>query len=613
MKRNNFFVSKLKGELNMKRTLVTLALVTAFVFAFSAVAAASLPAGALPTGTNRGFTPIRTQAEVDAGYQQGFITFDEARAEMARNFGAGGFYEGAAGADLQGTAHGGYVTATTKCAVCHSAHRASGYNPEARVGDVSGSSTGDINLANVRNQSFLTAGATSCTACHTPGGAQVADLLVEWGLPNGGPHAYPGRGCSMCHNAGIHGLQTSSFNVMNVFMLGNTRSRTSTGANWPTTGDPLNRDEQIRAELGTSAETARLQRGGVLDVPVDSPSFTVNAGVTNFANATWWYDGDRSLGPAGTTPPAFGAGVTAGGTQFGAARSLATAYTCGEAGCHSTTAMFNLNWGMGFDRANKIGPSGGDVDGVNTVTGHVMPSVRTTGGANNACGPCHAGNPAGFPTASSEAGARDVSRLAYGCDQCHDMVGVATNTTAWPHGNRNILVYEWQADGTQEENMAAAGNLWMYGGNIARSTELLTAPGSAVTTAQATQNGGQSNANILAIGGGTQFRGPTSENTSFADQSWLVLTDVTSGRYGVMTAANGTALTGSGLTDGSCLKCHVALDRSSLDALGSMGADALQHAWRGGPSQPVSADLVLNPTWDGQPPNNGSGRLFLYR
>ncbi|MCL2871228.1 MAG: hypothetical protein FWE26_06380, partial [Coriobacteriia bacterium] len=82
-----------------------------------------------------------------------------------------------------------------------------------------------------------------------------------------------------------------------------------------------------------------------------------------------------------------------------------------------------------------------------------------------------------------------------------------------------------------------------------------------------------------------------------ADQSWMVLTGVTSGRYGMLG-------TGSGLTDGSCLKCHVALDTGSLGALSSVGADALRHAWEQG--------SVTNPTWDGLPVS-GAQRLFLYR
>ena len=590
--KNTIFVSKSKGELNMKRSILTLALVVAFVLAFGAAAQA----------TFRGFTPIRTQAEVDAGMLQGFITFPEARAEMERNFGAGGAFEGDVGATLQNTAHGGYVTTTTKCVVCHSAHRAPGVNPDAIEGPTS-SSSGGTNLANVQNQSFLTAGSATCESCHVASGVQSSRLLVEWGPNGGGPHAAPRRGCMFCHNAGIHGLSGSSFNVMNVFMLGNTRRGTDGG---PSPTGIETRDQQIRREI----EEGRVLRGGMLDVPVNSsfPAGT-NVAPTPTTGSTWWYNGTRALGPIGALP-----GVDdVNGMHYGAARSLATAYTCGEQGCHVTTAMFNLNWGMGFDRADRVTAATGtiaDGDHVRTggnptgtarmeVTGHIMPSLRSTGGANgNTCGPCHGGNASGFPTASTVAGTVDLSRRAYGCDQCHDMVGVATNSTAWPHGNRDILVYEWDADGVQHENMMAAGNLWMYSGNIARSADAPNLTGNPGAAAQ-------------------RALGPTSVNPFFADQSWIVLTGVTNGRYGLPNNPAGSyfdhptygayAPAGStGLTDGSCLKCHVALDPASLGALNSVGADAIRHTWPGTQGGP------LNPSWDGSA-MTGSARLFLYR
>ena len=536
----------------MKKTILSLALVIAFVFAFTAVAQA----------TYRGFTPVRTAAEVEAGAKQGFITFQEAQAEMARND---------VPVALQNSAHGGYVTTTTKCATCHSAHRATGINPDAAAGDASGSSSGAINTANVQNQSFLTAGEGTCEGCHIPSCSQASTLLVEWAATGAGPHAGAGSqvggACMLCHNAGVHGLTGSQFNVMNVYMLGNVRRTTSAQTVAET------RDAQITREI----QEGKVLRGQVLDVPQINSLDTSSVAASPSLASTWWYNGERSLGPIGTTPPAFGEGVTAGGIQFGAARSLATAYTCGEAGCHMNTAMFNLNWGMGFDR-RADDASTPNWDNTREVTGHVMPSVRVAGGENRACGPCHAGNPAGFPTASTTAGVRDDSRLAFGCDQCHDMVGVATNSTAWPHGNRNIQVYEWLADGTQIETTVASGNLWMYGGSIARSADNLVSAGNADQR--------------------VTFTGNNSNNLSFADQSWTVLTGVTSGR-------NGLPGTGTGLLDGSCLKCHVPLDSASMDAKNSIGADALRHAWR------HSGD-ALNPTWDGTAPS-GSNRLFLYK
>ena len=876
----------------MKRTIVILALVTAFVLAFTAVAQA----------TWRGFTPVRTVNQLGgdglttiadpgnivtqfpwivtdaadrfgvvpttAGGMNGFITFPEARREMNRNLGstpwvvdtdgdpvqaastamilfyehfgvlfnptgtgttdanrwntsggtlgqgmpawagftiesrtfagdAGNFLPGGAfaafghraeyAAAIQGTAHGGYVTTTTKCVVCHSVHRATGLENPNAIGNVNNPGTSaQRNL----NQAFLTSGANTCVECHVIWGSQPSRLLVEWGGPwgiytSGGPHAADNRGCMMCHNAGIHGLTSSRFNVMNVFMLGNTR-RAQNVVNNPlatggrnltwiisdsahadygrtvaiTPGSADNtvtnaiaafdaqgitvtaaqitwfcRDTQIAAEMDLwigpdSRNNIVMNTPTAPTVPMN-PDFLLRT--TAQQNQTWWYDGNRAIGPVGGLPT-LPNGTLLGGTNFGAARSMATAYTCGEAGCHTTGAFFLTNWGVGKDRADSIRRQTGVYDGVYTaatpdgiplaaqnnqmsrigtvqVTGHVMPSTRATGmdglGGGNACGPCHGGNPAGFPTASTIPGLGDPSRRAWGCDQCHDMVGVATNSTAWPHGNRNIVVYEWTADGVQLDasrtlatvstgpdpadaidaidctipdcpapdqpnvagcpghnfvpgvpagttagltvvdgpNIARSGNLWMYAGSIARAY----IPGMPTTNnpgAAGFPLGPNMNAdNTAALRSGPTFQGPTSVNPAFADQSWFVMTNVGAGRYGVPSNAPITTgleaadnhlnlrNEGTGLVDGTCLKCHVALDSASLNASGAQAADALRHAWMGQTGTallpgPGFGSTPTNPVWNGRVPgqpgsqptaanadaaSNQSGRLFLYR
>jgi len=129
-------------------------------------------------------------------------------------------------------------------------------------------------------------------------------------------------------------------------------------------------------------------------------------------------------------------------------RAMVTGYLCAQAGCH-TSSQFAVNqWSYGDARASDPGDSA-NLDLV--VTGH-----RTTFTTNHcSTGGCHQvpGNVADSI-----------------CAACHDMVGVATNTTAWPHANRAIGVYEWTRDGagvlSQSTKTVDGGNLWMYGGDV---------------------------------------------------------------------------------------------------------------------------------------------------
>jgi hypothetical protein len=73
------------------------------------------------------------------------------------------------------------------------------------------------------------------------------------------------------------------------------------------------------------------------------------------------------------------------------------------------------------------------------MTGHQTSMIR-------GCGPCH--------TATDSK-----------CAACHDMVGQATNSSAFPHANRNISVKEVNASGAAEYKIVSSGNLWMYTGD----------------------------------------------------------------------------------------------------------------------------------------------------
>lgn len=516
------------GEISLSKIFLVFALAFMLCFAFALTAGAKY-AGFTPRGQNG-------------------LTWDQAIAWMNAN---------EVDPTLQETAHGGYVTTTTKCVVCHSAHRAEGI-PEG--------------IPSNTNQLFLTQGSAACENCHCSYGSQSTSLLVEWGRNEPGPHG--SKGCAACHKGGIHGVSTSQFHVNNVFLLGGFG------------------DAQINAE---ATELAQGPNSALWVPPTLTDGVNENPTAANTATVgnTWWFDGGILAGRAtriggpneiGELPGGGqGAAAPVNAAQYSAARSVATSYTCSQPGCHVNTAMANMQWGVGFKRDADGDPNTPDIQ----VTGHTLPAIMRTNGAYNgngnrpgsACGPCHVGTAAGFPTAEFS-----VSRVMYGCDQCHDMIGVDTNSTAFPHGNRNIRVYEWYAeenDGVRSivetETVPTKGNLWMYGGSIAR---IATGP---FDPANPTANRPAANAQWGSI-------------SSFADLNWTVLTDLTSGTGD---AHGATGQPGSmGLTDGACLKCHVPVDEASMDAKNSSGADATRHNFTFGSTAAT---------------RSGSQRLFLWR
>ena len=523
----------------MKKILLVLVLACALVLSFSVMAGAN---------EWKGFSPLNPDP---ADGMPGFVNWNDALTLMTAN---------SVSATMQATAHGGYITSTTKCAVCHSLHRATGIPAGTPAPN---------------NQLFLTAaGGGSCTVCHTDWGSGFSNLVVEWAT-NGvgaGPHneATTGNGgaCTVCHGGGIHGGNGSDFHVMNVFMLGGSA------------------DAQIRAEFNVAGQNRGI---GTAYHNWDA-NRNVFDGELDGANdgARWWAEGVTAPTAMGGLP----AGVSS--VQFAAARSVATGATCGVADCHTHSAFANNIWGTGFVRVSPDGST------TTTVTGHAVPALGTNSGTNNGgCGPCHPGNAAGLPTWT-----RNTQWRQFGCNQCHDMVGVATNSIAFPHGNRNIDVYEWvdnRFDASSPSDTVDivitpidAGNLWMYTGNLARRAN-----------ADGTNPGAVNN-----VPGGAPATNPLAPTNaapgSFADASWTVLTGVTSGEL-----VPGT----TGLNDGACLKCHIPVDALSLNNTGVgafIGAQGYgdfatrNHGWNAG-RYPGGASS-MSATQAG-----GSFRMHLYK
>lgn len=175
----------------MKRILFTMALATALIFAFSGVAMAKYAGYAynnpVPATDGSGGTVVNPNP--------GYLSWMGATAIQIQHQGAN---------NNGSTVHGGYAVNTTKCAVCHSAHRAAS----------------DLTAAGVGSYWKLTPGGQSCVACHTPSGANpVSTKLVEWPstYSDGGPHS--SFNClNACHGS-VHGGTASSLGAVRAFNL----------------------------------------------------------------------------------------------------------------------------------------------------------------------------------------------------------------------------------------------------------------------------------------------------------------------------------------------------------------------------------------------------------
>jgi hypothetical protein len=248
-------------------------------------------------------------------------------------------------------------------------------------------------------------------------------------------------------------------------------------------------------------------------------------GTTYTGTAATWFN-------TGTTGPATLGGMPAGlnAAQFATARSIATGYTCARTGCHVNSVFANVQWGQTYQREQR-----GAGTGFMATTGHTTDPGAGSNHTGTGCGPCHPGNAAGGYR--FVASTQHPTAAAYGCDQCHDLVGVATNSTAFPHGNRAIDVYQWdKTDAISVLPNIDSGNLWMYASNMSSTS--------------------------TAIG-----------NT--IDKSFQLIQ-----------GAVGPDATGNvgNIVDGVCLKCHVPFDSASATASGAAAGTNLTATNHGRPS-----------------------------
>lgn len=514
----------------MKKTLILLSLAMVLVFAFATAAGA----------VYAGFEPVSGYGNVPGAYPYnpaagttGYLPWADASAQMAAN---------GVDAATSRSAHGGYTTATTKCFACHSAHRA----------------TYDA-TASLRANASL-GGQYTCDLCHS-GASQVSSRMIEWGATTT-THTYEGISCTTCHKGSIHGRKVSKYGAMNVYMLGNDSDAKLDVFAADTTAQATDANDTEMFDFNTTTEmmngwfeNATVAPGADGNLPFKAAGMEVFGGAAVPADRTlfnWATDKAPLSSPSAGT--------------FAAAKSLATAATCNRSGCHNASAFGVFAFGET------------DVtSGVTDKTGHTMPIYRPNYTSDATCGPCHPGAPVagmrntvladtdalatreqagswtdsngaasggdstgvdglgtyanGLKTGTTAVTAEEFRRArGYGCDQCHDAIGSVTKTTAFPHATDGIKMFEWASNGDRSITAAnvAAGNLWMYAGDINFTQSAMFGP-------------------VVASNGTTA--------TVVTVTTMPVLANYNQA-FTLISGARGGSAFGK-VSDGACLKCHV--------------------------------------------------------
>ncbi|MDR1776049.1 MAG: cytochrome c3 family protein [Actinomycetes bacterium] len=563
-----------------KKVLFVLAVTTVLVLAFSAVAMAKY-AGAF----NRG------GAGNDADALVGYLSWDNANAIYARDTGL---------SSPQSTIHGGYNTTSVKCAVCHSPHRATADDASTGYNSIE-----DHHLTN----------AGSCLNCHTTWGAGGSAKKIEAAevAADRGPHH--GLDCTMCHG-GIHGGGASKFYMMDAWMLGgdsDTAIETAVAnGNWSIgEGSPWASAPTSSGRNWARTNFLPLPASGVTNFGTDTVTETIDGVSRTWATNTtgygyWWVNGDgrywigtgaevaRPVPAATATSRAKPAGVS--GLAFSAAKAMATGYTCAR--CHENSHFAVNRWGYAEDHEVRQSTPSASLP----ITGHGTGAWMHDGG-NPSCSPCHPDGAAGgyrlvtdsvgsggWGDPTTGTGAAPATAAAYGCDQCHDMVGKATDSTAWPHGNRAIDVYEWSRPGapgtaavkTVKTLSTTSHNIWMYSYdigvpglttntqwegtyNMPNLNGMTQAQWDALPAGPATTPGTQAYYEDLAAdaegnANGSRYLLATNGNPNYWNADFKVIEN----------AVANTASNPGVINDSTCLKCHIAIDgRSVLSRTGT--------------------------------------------
>lgn len=211
-----------------------------------------------------------------------------------------------------------------------------------------------------------------------------------------------------------------------------------------------------------------------------------------------------NLAASGSVPAldaSISAAIAAGNTNMSisttatgrAMKAYVTGYTC--AACHNSSSFVVAVNGY-----------------ANQVTG--VKNISAAGSDTTAATSFRTGHPS-------------IGNDSYGiyvptCETCHDMVGVATGSTAWPHTNRGIDVYK----GRYEEEFGGANGV---------------AGGSSISTVIPTTNDDTTRYGLWMTSGMATDNGSAHGERAGADATPIV----------------GDPAAGYNLRDGACTKCHV--------------------------------------------------------
>jgi hypothetical protein len=320
----------------------------------------------------------------------------------------------------------------------------------------------------------------------------------------------------------------------------------------------------------------------------DAAAATTNADKTG--NGLWWINGDGRY-DGGTKRPVPAGSNTAtikpngvNDIAYGAAKAMATGYTCAQEGCHVNSHFAVNTWG--YAEEHEVRGTNPAVEAA--ITGHGTGAWGHAGGQPS-CAPCHPGGASGGYRINTDgkwgdpdAGLSPRTAMAFGCDQCHDMVGKATDSTAWPHGNRDIDVYEWSRPGgipnplsktTKTLRTGSRNNLWMYAhsigvpatevgtqweGNYDMTFETAMGPDGAFGGGDDNPTPGEE---AEANANGSRYLVSTGGNEAYWQGDFSVIED------GIEQSASNPGV----VNDAICLKCHIPIDTASKAAANNGG------------------------------------------